>query len=135
MRVLKYKEGYKYQTCEKYSLKLPFKPPEGITADYISLTEDGVLRIAKGYAWDGASCFPDLETILRPSLVHDALYQLMREKLLPQQYRDKADRLLQSMCIQCGMSHFLAWSVYQGVKWGGKQAASPNNKKKIKIAK
>jgi len=68
---------------------------------------------------------------MRGSLVHDALYQLMREGLLDYKYRDHADKLLQKMCIMDGMSRFRAWYVYRALlRLGGKNAL-PENKKKV----
>ena len=51
--------------------------------DFISLKEGGVLTIKKGYRWDGptAPCKPDCrdeQYHVRSSLVHDAMYDLMR---------------------------------------------------------
>ncbi|SDW60248.1 DUF1353 domain-containing protein [Nitrosomonas oligotropha] len=76
----------------------------------------GVLTIKKNYAWDGASG-PVLDTqrIMRGSLVHDALYQLMREEHLPQKARENADWLLREICIEDGMSKFNADLVYLAV--------------------
>jgi hypothetical protein len=132
---MKYKDGYVYQVAEDYQQILPFAPKRAIKTDFIKFFPDGRLIIKKGYAWDGASCFPDLNSIIKPSLVHDALYQLLRHRHLSPDYKDKADRLLQDMCKKSGMSTWMAWCVYQGVKWGGGSASNPENKKKIKIAK
>ena len=63
---------------------------------------------------------------MRGSLIHDALYQLMREKVLPQDVRDEADQILREICIQDGMSKLRAWWVYQAVKIGGAGAAKPD---------
>lgn len=86
-----------------------------------SLAKVSVLHIERGYAWDGPSG-PTIrtKTFERGALVHDALYQLMREgHLSASRYRDKADRELVSVCKEDGMSRFRAWWVYQGVKFGG----------------
>jgi hypothetical protein len=61
---------------------------------------------------------------MRGSLVHDALYQLMREGLLdPEQWREPADSLLRAICREDGMSAIRAWWVYKGVRLGGSSAA------------
>ena len=67
---------------------------------------------------------------MRGSLVHDALYQLMRESFLDfKKDRDAADRLLKKMCREDGMSAIRAWWVYWGLRIGGGPAADPANKK------
>jgi len=40
--------------------------------------------------------------------VHDALYQLMRLKLLPASLRETADMLLRRICIEDGMCRLRA---------------------------
>ena len=46
---------------------------------YTNLSTGGLLKINKGYSWDGATGIPDTEANMFAALVHDALYQLMRE--------------------------------------------------------
>jgi hypothetical protein len=126
-----FKKGYKYQLNHDYSASIPFKPASDINSDYIILSNEGGLTIKKGYAWDGPSG-PTIDTLnfMRGSLVHDALYQLMREGSLDKgKYRKPADRLLQNMCREDGMSSIRAWWVYQGLRFGGDPAADPSNKK------
>ena len=92
MECISYKKGYKYQLVEAYTVKISIRPKKSVASpsEFIVLTADGLLTINKGYAWDGPSG-PALDTcnFMRGSLVHDALYQLMREKLLDQHIRLK----------------------------------------------
>ncbi len=109
------------------------EPDEDIESDYIVLTSEGSITIKKGYAWGGPSG-PTIDTLsfMRGSLVHDALYQLMREEELDKDiYKEPADILLQQMCKEDAMSAIRAWGVYRGVKIGGGPAADPANKKPI----
>jgi len=95
---------------------------------------EGYLTIHKGYAWDGPSG-PAIDTrnFMRGSLIHDALYQLMREKQLDKTiYRKKADRLLQKICGEDGMSSLRAWGVYQAVRSCGDPNADPAAKRPTK---
>ena len=87
----------------------------------------GVLTIKRNYAWDGASgpVF-DTRRIMRGSLVHDALYQLMREEHLPQKVRDNADWLLREICIEDGMPKFNADLVYLAVDLFGGNFTKPD---------
>ncbi len=137
MECISFKKGYKYQLVEEYCTVIPIEPEQDIKSDYIVLTkmgnEEGNLKIRKGYAWDGPSG-PTIDTrnFMRGSLVHDALYQLMREEYLDKKsYRKSVDRLLQKMCKKDGMSSIRAWWVYQGVRFGGDPAADPANKKPV----
>ncbi|HQL42346.1 MAG TPA: DUF1353 domain-containing protein [Spirochaetota bacterium] len=120
---------YKYQLMENYihatSITLQ---QECCIDDFVALKKDGQLHIFKGYAWDGPSG-PTIDTkdFMRGSLVHDALYQLMRKKQLPVSYKDYADKLLHDICIEDGMSKFRAWYVYQAVRLFGKGAIKPDD--------
>ncbi len=129
MDCIRYNGGYKYQLKQGYSLAIDILPASPISTAFVELGSDGRLTLRKGYAWDGPSG-PTIDTknFMRGSLVHDALYQLMREQQLDKaRYRDQADRLLQRLCREDGMSALRAWWVYQGVKRFGDPAADPSN--------
>ncbi len=119
---------YKYQLREDYTIKIPIKPEENISTDFIGLGTEGILTIKAKYAWDGPSG-PTIDTnnFMRGSLVHDALYQLMREKHIDIDKRDEADQLLKQQCIEDGISRLRAWIVYKAVKWFGKKSALPSD--------
>ncbi len=128
-----YKGGYKYQLTRDYTDKLTLKPAVSVTKEinaYIQLSIEGDLVIRKGYAWDGPSG-PTIDTknFMRGSLVHDALYQLIREEHLKSTDRDAADVLLRHMCREDGMSWLRAAWVYRGLNWFGDKAADPDNKR------
>jgi hypothetical protein len=83
--------------------------------------------------WDGPSG-PTIDslTFMRGSLVHDALYQLMRENHLNHsEYREPADRVLQKICKEDGMWSLRAWWVYHGVRLFADPAADPADKKPV----
>ena len=133
MECIAYKAGYKYQVNQDYITKISITPDNSVNSDYIDLGIDGELTIKKGYAWDGPSG-PTFDTLnfMRGSLVHDALYQLMRNGHLDKdKHREPADRLLQQMCKEDGMSSIRAWWVYQGVKNFGDPSADPSNKRSV----
>jgi len=133
MECVSYKDGYKYQLNNDYSLTINILPDADVETPYIALTKTGMLTIKKGYAWDGPSG-PTIDTknFMRGSLVHDALYQLMRNQFLDKsKCRQPADRLLQQMCKEDGMSSLRAWIVYEGLKLGGGSAASSGNVKEV----
>ena len=133
MDCISYKSGYKYQLKEHYVTDIGIKPDAPINTEYLVLSIEGKLTVNNGYAWDGPSG-PTIDTLnfMRGSLVHDALYQLMREGHLDAgEYRDVADRLLQTMCKEDGMTALRAWWVYQGVRLGGGPSADPTKNKPI----
>ena len=118
MIVCKQIRTYKYQLLQDYVTKVPIS----VVVDhrFMKLSDKGSLTIKSGYAWDGPSG-PTIDTLtfMRGSLVHDALYQLIREGYLDKNYQSEADKHLRKMCLQDGMSRIRAWYVYQGVRFFG----------------
>jgi len=129
---MKYRKGYKYQLADDYTIQIDTKPPEEIETQFISLSVDGLLTIKDGYAWDGPSG-PTIDTpnFMTPSLVHDAIYQLMRYNLIPRSWRYYADKLLVLMCKNRKMWKVRRWWVYSGVRRFASFAANPDNKKEV----
>ena len=118
---------YKYKLSADYLHQTELRPAQPISTDYISLNTDGQFIIKKRYAWDGSSGpAPDTPNSMRGSLVHDALYQLMREQDIGQEHRKYADRLLREICIDAGMFRIFAWVVYCIVRVFGAKSAKPN---------
>jgi hypothetical protein len=124
-----YRSGYKYQLQESYCMILTtIQPASDIVTDYIQLDKSGQLTISKGYAWDGPSG-PMIATksLMRGSLVHDALYQLMRGQYLDHgTWREAADRTLYYLCLKDGVNAFRALYVYWGVRLFGQPFANPS---------
>ena len=129
---IKYRSGYKYQLVEEYQVKVSVLPKNDIKTDFIELSTEGMLIIKNGYAWDGPSG-PTIDTpnFMRGSLVHDALYQLLRNELIDEKWRDEADEELRRICCEDGMPKICARWVYIAVRKWGKVAASPESRKKI----
>ena len=133
---ISYKSGYKYQLVEEYQVEISVTPEKNIQTSYIDLTTEGLLTIKNGYAWDGPSG-PTIDTpnFMRGSLVHDALYQLMRNKLIDKEkWRKKADGDLKRMCVEDGMARIRAWWVHEAVRCCGDSAASEGMRKEVKKA-
>jgi hypothetical protein len=130
---IRYRSGYKYQLATSYSIPITIKPKKEIKTKFIELDTTGTLTIKEGYAWDGPSGpVVDTKENMRASLVHDALYQLMRlKKLSATAYKDKADKIFKNICITDGIPKKIASAYYLGLKLGGKPATDPKNKKKI----
>jgi hypothetical protein len=107
----------------------------GRSTEFITLTPEGELIIRSGYAWDGPSG-PTFDTpsSIRGSLVHDALYQLLRAELLPIDARDIADQELYRICVEDGMWKWRARLWLRAVRKCAAGAADPVHKKPLLVA-
>jgi len=133
--MIKYRAGFKYQLVGNYTVQTSITAGKNIKTEFIELSATGLLTVNHGYAWDGPSGPTiDTKTFMAGSLCHDALYQLLRLRLLEQVWREQADKELRKICIESGMNSFRAWYVYHSVKAGGKSAASPESLKVIHTA-
>ena len=139
---IEYKSGYKYRLERSYKIETGIKCESKSTkkhsilrTKFLRLHPEGLLQILKGYCWDGPSG-PTIDTrsFMRGSLVHDALYQLMREDLLERDYRKAADQLLYDVCIEDGMSRFRAWYVHKGVRRGAGKAVLAKSSRPVEEA-
>ncbi|MEM6885063.1 MAG: DUF1353 domain-containing protein [Verrucomicrobiota bacterium] len=125
--------SYKKRRRYKYNLHSDNVYETGITVDkpgdlgLVNITSTGKLYIKKGYAWDGPSG-PTIDTknFMQGSLVHDALYQLIREGVLTLDDRLRADEILREICLEDGMSKIRAWYVYKSVRAFGESSATPD---------
>ena len=125
---IKYTDGWKYQLNEDYSCQTGIEG-HAVVTPYITLELDGKLTIKAGYAWDGPSGPTiDSKDFMRGSLVHDSLYQLIRDNHIPESLRDNADALLRRHCEQDGMWSVRAWWVYKAVRAFGKDAVGKGGK-------
>lgn len=109
------KVDYKYQIKSEAQFKVPVVGYK-IDEDYFSLNEFGTLTLKKGYAWNGATAAIDTKTFEDASAVHDALYQMIKTKLLPEAIRLVADKELKRMCLKAGMGAIRAQYVYLAVR-------------------
>jgi len=135
-KYIEYRSGYKYQLDKDYHIKTSIRPKKEIDTQFIALDKDGNLLVRSGYAWDGVSG-PVIDTAnnLRASLIHDALYQLMRKrKLTAKDYKDKADKLFQKICKKDGVPAPVARTYYAVLKALGKPFTDPKNEKEVKRA-
>lgn len=127
---LRYKTGYKYQVQRDWAVKTSIIPKKDINVDYLCMGMTGILRIKRGYAWDGPSG-PTLDTdsAMKASLAHDALYQLIRDHYLTSADRKAADELLRDICIDEGMWKPRAWVWYYSVRSAGKKSSTKETRK------
>ena len=129
---MKFVPGYKYQLAKSEVTPTSIQPEETLTTEWLMLDTDGILTIEKGYAWDGPSGPTyDSRNSLRASLIHDALYQLIRLELLPPSHRRAADLDLDRILKEDGMWSLRRWYWLRGVRWFASGAIDPDNVKKI----
>ena len=129
---------YKYQLMEPYEVDTGLAIGDRITTDrnWVVLEADGRIKLKERYAWDGPSGpTVDTHTFMRGSLVHDALYQLMRNgQLNPERWRKSADQPLRQHCLEDDMSPVRAWYVYRAVRLKGKRSTNPRPDRETKVA-
>ena len=104
--------NWKYQITKEEVCETGIIIPSDIKTDFIELLAIGKLTLGKWYAWDGATFCPDWDSIMQPSLIHDALCQLISEGFLPSSYQKDADILLKKLCIENNMNKLQAHIVY-----------------------
>jgi hypothetical protein len=133
---IRYRSEYKYQLASDYRVSIPIRPTDDIVTDFVELETNGRLRVMNGYAWDGPSGpVIDNRENMRASLIHDALYQLMRNgELNARRTRKTADKIFRDVCKEDGVSSFKANLYYKALRQYGKPATSPGNKKRIRRA-
>ncbi|MBB6481839.1 DUF1353 domain-containing protein [Spirochaeta isovalerica] len=129
--MIKYRKRrkYKYTLEEDYSYDTGMELILPVLTTYLEMSVEGKLLIKKGYSWDGPSG-PAVDTpdFMRGSLVHDALYQLMRGEYLNPDCREDADLIMLKICREDGMSRFRSRVVYLGVRLFAAWAARPDLK-------
>jgi hypothetical protein len=124
-----YCAGYKYQLQNTAKVRTEIRGVIAIIPGFVSLDTDGWLTVYERYAWDGPS-HPAIQDAhnMRPSLFHDAGYQLLRETDLNERYKYDFDFLYRVLCIEDGMSAERAEVEYQAVRVFGVHAAAKRAK-------
>ncbi len=112
------------------------------TKVFVCFPVTGPLEIYEDYAWNGADVITDTDGNMFASLVHDALYQLMRVYypenkqfiggILREDFREKSDGLFRDFCIANGVWSWIAWLYYWALRWFGKRRSMKSSKKRNK---
>lgn len=110
-------KGYKWKLEQQVDRLVDI--PGDHMGQYLIL-KHGALHILRGYVWDGGSGPAiDTATFMGASLVHDALYQLMREGVIDRKkYRKKADQIMRQISKESGMSWIRRQWIYWAVRIG-----------------
>ena len=135
MTCIAFRNNWKYKLDRDYSYPLPVSLCDDERTesgnDLIRLTKN-TIEFKKGYAWDGPSG-PTIDTAnaMRASLVHDGLYQAMREGwLLPnERNRKAADVEFRRILKEDGMFWVRRWAWYWAVRRFAKNHALPERRK------
>ena len=104
--------GFKYRLLEDYYFKTGIKIKKAVVSGFISLKTTGRVHIGAGFLWDGATCFPDIQSVIRASMEHDALYTLIIKEDIDEKFRLNADLIFKSTCISDKMGRWVAVLVY-----------------------
>lgn len=125
--------NYKYRLSADYVIEtalrhMPFE------AEFIQLTEEGIFTVRKGYLWDGVSGPTwDSGNTMIAGLIHDALYQAIRQRLLPRHMKNTVDYLFYMELIAGGMNKFRANYYHVAVKTFGHLSCKPGDIKAPKV--
>jgi len=127
--------GYKHQVKYDFTVYIHELLIYGeVEYDFIHL-KDGWLTIRAGFGWDGASGPTyDTKATRRGVLIHDVLYRLMRQGLLPPEVKELADRIMEFVMLKDGMWEWRAGVWFKSVSKYGDAAIDPRNKIKIRVA-
>ncbi len=147
--MIRFRKSYKYQLASDY--KFHFYAPadclnfnEADQAFYSVYCDESTcvdilpkvnITIKRGYCWDGCTWIKDTEHNMEAGLMHDLLYQAIRERIFAHELYKIADSDFQRNCIKRG-THFLAAAFYYKVLCllKGKYARPKNIKKVLLIA-
>ena len=134
--MIRYRDGYEGQLATTVHFQLPaaLHPAEEISTEFLRLTPEGLLTIRRAYAWDYASgptldfrFFPGYKKTRVPSLVHDALCQLINLGLMlsVDDARKHADKFFYYLLRQRKFWKPRAKLWYRGVRIGAQVPGKP----------
>ena len=131
--MIEYKELriYKYELTKQYKHRVNLLCMS-FESKYVSYDMPKYsLVIRRGYKWDGPSGPTiDTDSFMRGSLVHDVLYQAIRDGWGDSrlEHRKLADQILYKICREDGMNRIRAWYTYRCVRLFGESSAIQENK-------
>ncbi len=144
MILYKKRKKYKYTLQNVTRYDTGFSLDKDYDTDLLNLSKDGMLTILPGYSWDGPSGPAiDSKSFMRASLIHDALYQLMRDCGLPKKHRKQTDEIMRDILLEDGLalhkypsgiimrtfSRLRAWYAYKLVRIFGGFFSKPDMKR------
>ena len=113
-------KAYKYELLEDE--KFVCAIPKEISTGYANIHNYIITAITR-YAWNGITGWPkwlkEPKCSRRATLIHDAIYQMIKEGLLGMYWRKTADLIFKRICIEDGMWKWTAWLFYYIVRLFG----------------
>ncbi len=109
-----YQKDIKYQLYEdsQWQLLTPMQINYSLDCGWYGVDKEAATIYAReGFAWDGATMFPDFKWILEGSLWHDVLHLLIAQGAIPVSENNAIDKELTQIIRTCGgvgQSHWLA---------------------------
>lgn len=129
-----YRAGFKYQVETDCAFPVPELAGFFSEIDWAEL-RNGTLTVRKGFCWDGPSGpVADQLPFMPASVAHDALYRMLRRKVLPPDCRKAADEIYMRLLIEAGVPEIEARRQYDGLRLFGGGAADPANDEPILTA-
>lgn len=83
------------------------------------LFKSGTLTLYPGFVWDFGTGAVDTPDVVRASLAHDVLCEMVNKKLLPKKCRKVADKDYYNALRKYGMNPIRAWWQYMAVRLAG----------------
>ena len=124
---IRYRKGYRYVLAEDYYFNTTIHPLCQVTTDLVRLYPDGRCTVQRGYAWNGASGpVVDTQEVLRASLEHDILYQLMRLGLISRDCQGAADAQYRRTHAADGGWRWWGRTMETVLGWWGDDATKPS---------
>ena len=128
--------GFKHQLAEDEWFQTAIYPQEDVSTELIELSTQGLLRVRKHYAWDGASGpVVDRKSNYSASCAHDALYELLRKRKLPRGFWELADAEYIRLLKDRGKAFRITiWMDAKGLAIAGGKYSRPKELRKLKFA-
>ena len=129
------KSGKGYKIIKQYTFpKLDYDFPD-MESDNCEIL-NGYLTLFVEFWWNGATKFPDIESIMRASAGHDGIFDLiikyMKDSKVPKKLVKLANKQLYKWCREDGMNLCLAKIIYRAVRIFGGNTIKKYYKKKQK---
>ncbi len=130
-----HKGKFKYQLANDYVMNIGFSQASGLKTEFVELAADGKLTVKSGFAWDGVTGLAfDTRNFMRASLVHDALFLLLRHTGENLALHERADDLFLNIAKKDGVNAFRARLHYTSLYVGRKLSLLPGKQRSVHTA-